>query len=49
MHAFWVAPKEMQQIQLAMFLKNVSIAGGLLVLFASAAPASAPAPQRQPA
>ena len=49
MHAFWAAPKEMQQLQVAMFLKNVSIAGGLLVLFASSAPASAPAPQRQPA
>jgi len=48
MHAFWAGPKEMQQIQLAMFLKNVAIAGGLLVLFASAAPASAPAAQRQP-
>jgi len=48
MHAFWAAPKEMQQIQLAMFLKNVAIAGGLLVLFGSAAPASVPAAQRQP-
>jgi putative oxidoreductase len=50
MHAFWAAPKEMQQLQLAMFLKNVAIAGGLLVALASAAPASAPAPveQRQP-
>lgn len=31
-HAFWSAPEAMAQIQLSLFLKNMAIAGGLLVV-----------------
>jgi putative oxidoreductase len=40
-HAFWAAPPAEAQIQMAMFLKNVAIFGGLLFIAANGAgPAS---------
>jgi putative oxidoreductase len=33
-HAFWAAPPEQAMLQQLMFMKNVSVMGGLLVLFA---------------
>ncbi len=33
-HAFWKVPQEQQQVQMIMFLKNVSILGGLLMIAA---------------
>jgi putative oxidoreductase len=41
-HNFWAFQGEQQQLQLAMFLKNVAIAGGLLVVL-STEPAGATA------
>ena len=38
-HNFWTYPEAQQQIQMAMFLKNLAIMGGLLIL-ASAGPGS---------
>jgi putative oxidoreductase len=35
MHAFWTVQGPQQQLEVANFLKNVSIAGGLLVLYAA--------------
>lgn len=31
-HAFWNMPEEQQQIQMIMFMKNLSILGGLIVI-----------------
>jgi len=36
-HNFWFAPANEQQIQLVNFLKNLSIAGGALIVFAKGA------------
>ena len=33
-HRFWVAPPDDAQVQQLMFMKNVSVMGGLLVLYA---------------
>ena len=33
-HAFWSAPAEQQMVQQLLFMKNISVAGGLLVLAA---------------
>jgi putative oxidoreductase len=33
-HPFWMVPPQEQQLQIAMFLKNLSIMGGLLLLLA---------------
>lgn len=38
-HNFWAFQGEQQQLQLAMFLKNLAIAGGLLVVFSTQAAA----------
>jgi putative oxidoreductase len=32
-HAFWAVPAEQQMVQQLMFMKNLSVAGGLLLLF----------------
>jgi putative oxidoreductase len=34
-HNFWAFQGELQQLQLAMFLKNLAIAGGLLVVLST--------------
>jgi putative oxidoreductase len=40
-HNFWAAPADQQMVQQLMFMKNLSVAGGLLLLFAlGAGPAS---------
>jgi len=36
-HNFWFAPANGQQIQIVNFLKNLSIAGGALIVFAKGA------------
>jgi putative oxidoreductase len=33
-HNFWAVPAEQQMVQQLMFMKNLSVAGGLLLLFA---------------
>ncbi|MDZ7652116.1 MAG: DoxX family protein [Burkholderiaceae bacterium] len=33
-HAYWSMPAEQQMVQQLMFLKNLAVAGGLLVVFA---------------
>jgi putative oxidoreductase len=33
-HNFWAMPAEQQQVQQLMFMKNLSVAGGLLMVFA---------------
>lgn len=35
-HAFWSAPEAMAQMQQVMFMKNIAIAGGLLVVAGAA-------------
>jgi len=34
LHAFWMAPPSEKELQMIMFLKNISIMGGLLLLLA---------------
>lgn len=34
-HAFWTLPEAEQQVQMIMFMKNLSIFGGLLIVLAS--------------
>jgi putative oxidoreductase len=33
-HAYWAVPAEQQMVQRLMFLKNIAVTGGLLVVFA---------------
>jgi putative oxidoreductase len=40
-HNFWAVPQAQQQMQLVNFLKNLSIAGGLLIVLARGAGAYA--------
>ena len=40
-HNFWAAPAEQQMVQQLMFMKNIAVAGGLLLVFSlGAGPAS---------
>jgi putative oxidoreductase len=47
-HNFWAAPAQQQQLELGNFLKNLSIAGGLLIVFGRGAGAFSIDARRSP-
>ncbi|OLC75116.1 MAG: hypothetical protein AUH83_08485 [Deltaproteobacteria bacterium 13_1_40CM_4_68_19] len=48
-HNFWAVPAEQQQMQMAHFLKNLAIGGGLLIVFGRGAGAFSIDSRRTPA